>query len=399
MKQTSRTLLAACAAVLLGGGLLLYSFVHSQNVRPVVSEAVRVDVEKLGNQADAYNAGQRLAAKGDAIVPELITALEDTLAELAQYDPENLGEAQDAYASLMQRQASLMGLIGAAGSRGHVERLAGVADLMHSGNMAASSYFRMLDALGAQERADAIAAEIVENPGSDSMKLIAAMVRYYFRTPAAVADSAELHFDNKMPMIRAMAYQMLINAGRGDEIQARLVDEVSRLEYSGGGNKAMLQALAVMEPPETFLPRIEGLRLAPHVKKAATIISRFAWSGDDEREAMISGMLGTNDRELDLHAIQYMLENDRVDLLEQYRLVSPAMRQIEYYRLLVPGFDEMSRERLLQHMSAEEVDQVERQKSSALIPVTSPTMRLALQRLGYALEKRGGAVVIVPPVE
>jgi hypothetical protein len=144
---------------------------------------------------------------------------------------------------------------------------------------------------------------------------------------------------------------------------------------------------------------MERVRLRPDVKRATTLVSRFAWSSDEEREAMLPEMLHTNHVELDLYAIEFMLENDRVDLLEEHRLAWSGVLQMEYYQMLIPGFDEMSRERLLQHLPPEQVDLIERQKSLPIMPMTSPTMRLALQRLGYTLEKRGGTVVIIPPAD
>ena len=171
------------------------------------------------------------------------------------------------------------------------------------------------------------------------------------------------------------------------------------MEYADAGNKTMLLALAVVEKPEEFLPRMENIRLRPDVKRIATKVSRFTWSSDKEREAMLPDMLHTGNKELDLYAIEFMLENNRTDLLEEHRLAWPGVRQIEYYRLLIPGFDKMSRERLLRHLPPEQVDAIERQKDKPLMPMTGPTMRLALQRLGYTLEKRDGVVVIIPPVD
>lgn len=399
MKHTGSILRTSVATMLLVCMLFSFAVTVSQDSRPAVSESVQVEVEKLGDSREAYFAARELADRGDTIVPELITALEDTLGELAQYDPHNLGDTKDEYSSLLNQAAQLMGLIAGAGKPAHVDRLTGIADLMRSENMAASSYFRMLDALGAQDEVDSIAAQIIADPASDNMKLMAAMVRYYRRTPAAVANSATLHFDKELSIVRGMAYQLVINAGRGEAVRARLVDEVSKLEYAGSGNKTMLHALAVIEEPEAFLPRMETLRLRPDVKRTATLVSRFTWSSDEEREAMIPDMLHSDNREIDLYAIEFMLENDRVDLLEENRLAWPGVLQMEYYKMLIPGFDEMSRERLLQHLPPEQVDAIEQQKDQPLTPATIPTMRLALQRLGYTLEKRDGTVVIIPPAE
>ena len=386
------TLLRVCTVILLAG-------VAACEARPEVSEAVRVEVEKLGDGRESYFAAKALAEQGEAIVPELITALEESLEAMALYDPRNLGDSKDEYSLLLERQAQLIGLIAAGGGPEHADRLIDLVDEIQSENIATNSFFQMLDALGARKKVDTLAAQIIADPGSDDAKLLAAMVRYYRRTPAAVGKSAALHFDNDFSLIRGMAYQLAINAGREKDVRARLVDEVSNMEYADAGNKTMLLALAVIEKPEKFLPRMEDIRLRPDVKRIATKVSKFTWSSDAEREAMLPDMLHTRNQELALYAIEFMLENDRADLLEVHRLAWPGVRQIEYYRILIPGFDKMSRERLLQHLPPEQVDAIERQKDQPLMPMTGPTMRLALQRFGYTLEKRDGAVVIIPPTD
>lgn len=398
-KSPNAIILIAAAAAVSVCTICSTADVAAQDTRPAVSESVLEQVEMLGDRRGSNSATRQLAERGETIVPELITALEDALDEMARYDPYNLGDHKDTYSSMLDRQYHLMTIIGSNGSTAHVSRLTGIADKIRSENMAASSYFGMLDNLGAQQEADRIAALVIADPNSDEMKLFAAMARYYRWTPAAVADSAALHFDKKLSINRAGAYQLIINAGRGDEVRARLIDEVGKLEYTGTGNKAMLQALAVIDEPESFLPRLEVLRLQPSAKRAATLVNGFTWSSDKEREAMLPDMLNTDNSELDLYAIEFMLENGRTDLLEEYRLAWPAMRQFEYYQLLIPGFAEMPRERLLRYLSPEEVDRIEWQKSNPIMPMTTPTMRLALQRLGYALEKRAGTIVIIPPIE
>ena len=47
--------------------------------RPAISESVRADVELLGDRRQVRSAIRRLGDLGSTIVPELITALEDTL--------------------------------------------------------------------------------------------------------------------------------------------------------------------------------------------------------------------------------------------------------------------------------------------------------------------------------
>lgn len=399
MKQTRRAFIALMSTGLMACSLSLAATTASPDERPGISEAVRVEVEKLGGRDAAYGAAKKLAELGGAIVPELIIALEDTLNELATYDPYNLGDAKNYYSALLDRQVQLMGLIAAAGGPEHADLLISMASSMQSENIVAASYFEALDILGAYEKADALATQIIADPDSDNIKLFVAMARYGQRTPAEVANFAEQHLDKDLLLVRGKAYRLLINAGRGHEFRDRLIQEVDKLEYTGSGNHTMLQALAFVEEPETFKPRIERLRLQPDVKEAATLTNRFAWSSDDERLAMLSSMFMSDMRYADVEAIAigFMLENGRVDLLEEHRLVSRAIQQFEYYEAIVPGFAEMSRDRLLRHMSTEEVDAIIRQKSQPLVPILSSTMRLVSRRLGYRIEKRDGTIVIIPP--
>jgi hypothetical protein len=397
MTQTKHAFIALMSAMLIACSATLAATTASPNDRSRISEPVLVEVEKLGDRGAAYGAAKKLAEEGGAIVPELIIALEHTLNELSTYDPYNLGDAKDDYSALLYRQAQLMGLIGASGGAEDADRLISMAGLMRSENIVAASYFETLDSLGAREKADALATQIIADPDSDNIKLFVAMLRYSQRTPAEIAHFAEQHLDKDLLLVKGTAYRLLINAGRGHEVRDRLIEDVDKLEYTGNGNHSMLQALALIEEPETFEPRIGRLRLRSNVKEAATLTNRFAWSSDDRRLAMLSSMLDSSYADVSALAIGFMLENGRVDLLKEHHLVSGAMRQFEYYEAIVPGFAEMSRDRLLRHMSTEEVAATIRQKSQPLAPIISTKMRSALQRLGYRLEKRDGKIVIIPP--
>ncbi|MGB5623536.1 MAG: hypothetical protein WBN65_13670 [Gammaproteobacteria bacterium] len=246
---------------------------------------------------------------------------------------------------------------------------------------------------GVPQKPDLLAAQIIADPGSHGTQLMAAMMHFYWYTPEAVADSAAQHLDDDLAINRAMAYQLVINAGGGDQVRARLIDEVMSLEYAQGENKQMLLALAAIEPPETFLPRLEQMRLRPSVKNVAMLSSRFLWSNDSIRLAMLPDMLGTDDGELDLLAIGYLLRNGRVDLLREYRLIWVEKGPLAMHAEIVPGFDTMSREQRLQYLQPDELDRIERAEAmprgvKAVVPV---------ERFGYRLEQRDGQIVIIPP--
>ena len=366
---------------------------------PVISASIQADVEQLGDRRQAYAAARRLAERGESIVPELIAALEHTLHDLARYDPNNLGDGKDNYGALLFRQSQLMGLIAAAGDAEHVGQLVALARLIKPESLVVANYFEMLERLGAYKEADEVAAKIIADPASRNLLLYVAMARFEGRPPVAVVDSAKQHLGTEFALTRAMAYQLMIDAGREDEVRAKLIEDVDSLEYTGTGNFRMLHALASIEETETFLPRIERLRLRPAIKKAAVTANRFAWSDDSAREAMLEEMFDTQYDQVALIGIEFILENGRVDLLEKHNLAWTNTRPIEYYRLLIPGFNEMPRERLLRHMSAEMVDAIESQRSLPVVPQADSRVRRALLRYGYGLEKRNGAIVIIPPDE
>ena len=397
MKKTKRAFIAFMSVMPMTCSLSLAATTASPDDRSEISEPVRVEVEKLGDRDAAYGAAKKLAEQGGAIIPELIIALEDTLNELATYDPYNLGDSKDDYSALLNLQVQLLGFIAASGGAEHADRLISMAGLIRSENIAAASYFATLDNLGAQEKADALATQIIADPDSDNIKLFVAMLRYGQRTPAEIANFAEQHLDKELGLVRGTAYRLLINVGRGHEFRDRLIEDVDKLEYTGTGNHQLLQALAFIEEPETFEPRIGRLRLQPDVKEAAKLTNRFAWSSPNERIAMLSEMFDTRYADVEAIAIGFMLENGRVDLLEEHHLVWSDMQLFEYYEVMVPGFAEISRDRLLRHMSTEEVDAIIRQKSQPLAPRHSSKMGFAMQRLGYRLEKRDGTIAIIPP--
>lgn len=246
---------------------------------------------------------------------------------------------------------------------------------------------------GVPQKPDLLAAQIIADPDSNGTQLLAAMMHFYWYTPMAVADSAAQHLDDDLALNRALAYQLIINAGGRDQVRARLIDEVMSLEYAGGENKQMLLALAGIEPPETFVPRLEELSLRPSVREVATVSNRFLWSNDSIRLAMLPDMLGTNDGELDLLVFGYLLKNDRVDLLRQHRLVWIEKGPVAMHAEIIPGFDTMSREQRLQHLQPDELDRIERQEAMprgvrAMVPV---------ERFGYRLEQQDGQIVIIPP--
>ena len=246
---------------------------------------------------------------------------------------------------------------------------------------------------GVPQKPDLLAAQIIADPDSNGTQLLAAMMHFYWYTPMAVADSAAQHLDDDLALNRALAYQLIINAGGRDQVRARLVDEVISLEYAGGENKQMLLALAGIEPPETFVPRLEELSLRPSVREVATVSNRFLWSNDSIRLAMLPDMLGTNDGELDLLVFGYLLKNDRVDLLREYRLIWVEKGPVAMHAEIIPGFDTMSREQRLQHLQPDELDRIERQEAMprgvrAVVPV---------ERFGYRLEQQDGQIVIIPP--
>ena len=396
MGESSR-LLMTYAAMTIVVVSLCNGGVAAATERVAVSEAVQNEVELLGDRRKASSAGGRLAEQGAAIVPELITALEDTLSALSQYDPRNLGDAKDRYTSLLYRQSMLMGLISLAGSAEQLDRLASLGRLIHPDSLVVPNYYDMLDRLGGHAEADDLAAEIIADPASDQMLLVVSLSRFQGGAPAAVIDSVAQHLDAESSLARATAYQVLVHAGRGDAVRKKLINEVDALEYTGTANFRMLYALALIEEPATYLPRVEALRLRPAVKEAVVLTNVFQWSSNAERESRLPEILKSKYDAVVLDAIEFILEEGRVDLLLEHNLVLTTTQPIEFYRALIPGFDTMTRERLLRYMAPKEVDELLAKRSQPVTPRLDSRVRRTLERSGYGLEKRGNDIVIVPP--
>ena len=362
-------------AAIAGGrvGELLPGQIFGNDVpQSLVDEIMRMDRwESPAMQA----ARQRIISQGEPAIPQVLAALEDVVQALGRYDPDNIGADRDAYQSLMMKQNHLMGVMAMLGNESHAEALIAIGRQMHPHNMLSATLYESLDRMGASGQADTAAAIVIAAPESRGMQLVAAMARYWLQTPADMAGDVEQHLDTDIPIARAMAFQLAVNAGLGQVVHDRLVAEVASLEYANDGNRQMLIALARTEEPRVFLPRMDALRLKPSVVRAATTFSRFTWADIPQRETMLPDMLGTSDPELQAAAIQFMLENDRGDLLQQYGLVYPQRNPHAMLLKMMPGFAAMTREQKLQYMTPEELEDYEKYSSEP--PIVSMTLAQA----------------------
>ena len=231
------------------------------------------------------------------------------------------------------------------------------------------------------------------------MQLLTAMSRFWLRTPPGVAESVTPHFDAALTIERAMAYKLAVNGGRGDEVKERLIAEVAKLNYADSGNKQMLLALAAVERPDAFLPRMESLRLHPYVRSAATKYNRFFWSDVSEQELLLPDLLGTEHEELTAEALRFMLEHNRGDLITKYSLAWPEQDPFVQYSAYLPGIDlvTMSREQRLEYFDEEWLTALERKQASPRGVIMNETTKLVVDRLGYKLIPDGQEIVVTRP--
>jgi hypothetical protein len=366
-----------------------------------VSEQLRNEIQYFGawENPDAAAARQRIVDRGESATPEVLAALEDIVQALGRYDPKNLGANKDSYQLLMMQQNHLMAVLGSIGNASHADQLVAIALQMDPNNMLAVSVYDTLDSFGAREQANAVAAAQIANPKSRDMQLLAAMTRFWLQTPSSVAESVTPHFDAALTIERAMAYKLAVNGGRGEEVRERLIAEVATLNYAESGNKQMLFALAAVEKPDVFLPRMEPLRLRRHVKSAATKYSRFIWSDVSEQELLLKDLLGTEHETLTAEAMRFMLEHNRGDLMTKYSLAWPEQDPFVKFSAYLPGIDlvNMSRQQRLEYFDEEWLTALEREQASPRGVIMNKTIKLIVDRLGYKLIPDGQKIVVTRP--
>ncbi len=341
----------------------------------------------------AAAARQSIIERGSAAAPGVLAALEDVVGALAAYDPANLGDDADEYQALVMKLNHLLGVIGSIGDESHAERLIAIGRRLNPDNMVTGSFYDALDAVGSPERSAEFAAEVIENPSSSRLQLTLAMSRYWLSTPPEIAESALQHVDDDMLLNRAAAYRLAINAGRGDEIRQQLMADVNSLEYTRTGNKQLLYAYALIDEPTAFAAQIEPFRLRRKVERSATKFNRFFWSTPDERIEQLPEMLSENDSELHAAAIQFLLEEGRGDLLEQYRLARP-LRPFDMYESIVPGIGNMTHEQRSQYIDEPLLTELEAIEAEPTVVIMSRTTSKVTRLLGYELEYDGNRVTV-----
>ena len=116
---------------------------------------------------------------------------------------------------------------------------------------------------------------VLADPDSDENQIRGALVAIYLCTPPAAAEHLSRHFSSDEVLNRGMAYQAAINLGESERIRDRVVDDVKSIVPYESGNKQLLLALATIEEPEAFIPRVDELELRHSVDFVARTANRF----------------------------------------------------------------------------------------------------------------------------
>ena len=268
--------------------------------------------------------------------------------------------------------------------------------------MVASLLFVSCGAEGGDEGDDGLESgirqsiSVLADPNSSEDQIRGALVAIYFCTPSAAAKHLGRHFASDDALIRGLAYQAAINLGEIERVRDRLVEDATSIVPNQSGNKQLLLALAKIEEPAVFLPRIDALDLRPSVEFVATTGNRFFWSDESIREALMPDMLrASNDGELTLIAARYMFENDRIDLLRKHRLVGPQPDPFEMFATY-PGWDRMTWEQRAAIIGEGQFKELEK-KATNPVPWLEPLIRQSVECWGYSVRQKGTELYVDGP--
>ncbi len=242
------------------------------------------------------------------------------------------------------------------------------------------------------------AAEAILASGTtDTRQLMASLTQFYIGTPEHVAADAWQYLEHENTTVRALAYQLQINAGKAERVRDKLRQQVDELEYAEGGERQMVYALAAIEKPDLFAARMESNRLVSSTVRNATVFNRFVWADDATKETMLKDMLTHGSSENEAAAIFYLLENNRTDALRKYGIAYPYVSPLERYDKYITGFSRMTREQQLQFLSPAELDPLIEASKNPGTPKVSGIARNILNQTGYRIEQDGDRLIVVAP--
>ena len=237
---------------------------------------------------------------------------------------------------------------------------------------------------------------VLADTDSDENQIRGALVAIYFCTPPAAAEHLSRHFSSGDTLIRGLAYQAAINLGEAERIRDRVIGDVTSIVANASGNKQLLLALATIEEPEVFIPRVDELELRQSVEFVARTANQFLWSDTSMKESLIPDMLrAQSDGELTIMAARYMLENDRIDLLRAHSLVGPQPDPFEIYSR-IQGWDQMTSEQRAAVIGHDQYKTLEG-KAANPVPWMEPMITPSVECWGYSIRQEGTELSIEAP--
>ncbi len=237
---------------------------------------------------------------------------------------------------------------------------------------------------------------VLADTDSDETQIRGALAAIYFCTPPAAAEHLSRHFSSGDALIRGLAYQAAINLGQSEQVRDRVVADVESIVPEASGNKQLLLALATIEEPDAFIPRVDELRLRRSVDFVARTANAFLWSGTNVKEALIGNMLKQSaDGELTIMAARYMLENNRIDLLRAHFLVGPQPDPFEVYTR-IQGWDQMTPEQRAAVIGHDQYKTLE-EKAANPVPWMEPMITPSVECWGYSIRQKGSELFIEGP--
>lgn len=229
---------------------------------------------------------------------------------------------------------------------------------------------------------------VLADPTSDAVQVRAALNAIYFCTPPAAADHLSRHFSSDDALIRGLAYQAAINLGQSERVRDRVVRDVESMVPEASGNKQLLLALASIEEPQVFVPRVDQLRLRRSVDYVARTANAFLWSGTAVKEALIGDMLKESaEGELTIMAARYMFEKERVDLLQAHYLVGPQPDPFETYKRM-QGWDQMTTDQRAAVVGRDRYKMLE-EKAANPVPWIEPIISPSVECWRYSVHQDG----------
>ncbi len=237
---------------------------------------------------------------------------------------------------------------------------------------------------------------VLADTDSDENQIRGALTAIYFCTPPAAAQHLSRHFISDDALIRGLAYQAAINLGQSEQVRDRVVADVESIVPEASGNKQLLLALATIEEPDAFIPRVDGLRLRRSVDFVARTANAFLWSGTNVKEALIGDMLKRSaDGELTIMAARYMFENNRIDLLRAHLLVGLQPDPFEIYTRM-QGWGQMTSEQRAAVIGHDQHKILE-EKAANPVPWMEPIITPSVECWGYSIRQEGSELFIEGP--